>query len=265
MAKTRRRRNVHKRKTKKHHRRHRTKRRVKRRRKTTRKKRGRGISPSKMAKGAVAALAASEMMKQGSAAVSPQGRDIQRQLRSADCTTIKEQGRHLIKDSHPDKGGSVEDFRAVYGTLTHRRGQCNLRQGRGDSKPKPKKKPGESAKRARQRENRENRERRAKEREEQAKAKARTQRQQEADARAGRRQQENTESTGTNYMRNIGVGAAAVGAAGLVAREMKRGRQRVRNTTIVTRNDGRRELVRINDGLAGPAGSVVRELTPERR
>ena len=87
----------------------------------------------------------------------------------------------------------------------------------------------------------------------------------EADARAGRRQQENTESTGTNYMRNIGVGAAAVGAAGLVAREMKRGRQRVRNTTIVTRNDGRRELVRINDGLAGPAGSVVRELTPERR
>ena len=261
MAKTRRRRrrNVHRRKTKKHHRRHRTKRRVKRRRKTTRKKRGRGISPSKMAKGAVAALAASEMMKQGTAAVSPQGRDIQRQLRSADCTTIKEQGRHLIKDSHPDKGGSAEDFRAVYGTLTHRRGQCNLRQGRGDSKPKPNKKPGESAKRARQRENRENRERRAKEREEQAKAKARTQRQQEADARAGRRQQENTESTGTNYMRNIGVGAAAVGAAGLVAREMKRGRQRVRNTTIVTRNDGRRELVRINDGR------VVRELTPERR
>ena len=65
MAKTRRRRNVHRRKTKKHHRRRKTKRRVKRRRKTTRKKRGRGLGPSKMAKGAVAALAASAAMGQG--------------------------------------------------------------------------------------------------------------------------------------------------------------------------------------------------------
>ena len=218
------------------------------------------MGPSKMAKGAVAALAASEMMKQGSAAVSPQARTVQQQLRSADCTTIKEQGRHLIKDSHPDKGGSAEDFRAVYGTLTHRRGQCNLRQGRGDSKPKPKKKPGESAKRARQRENRENRERRAKEREEQAKAKARTQRQQEADARAGRRQQENTESTGTNYIWPLNVG---VGALGLAARELRRGRQRVRETHIVRRADGRREVVRINED--GTPGRVVRELTPDRR
>lgn len=266
MAKTRRRRNVHRRKTKKHHRRRKTKRRVKRRRKTTRKKRGRGIGSSKMAKGTVAALAASEMMKQGSAAVSPLGHDIQKQLMSADCTTIKERGRHIIKYSHPDKGGSAEDFRAVYGTLTHRRDKCNLRQGRGDteqdSKPKPKRKPGESAKKARQRENRERRAKKAKEQEEQAKAKARTQRQQEADARAGRRQQENTESTGTNYMRNIGVGAAAVGALGLAARELRRGRQRVRNTTIVTRDGGRRELVRINDD---GSVSVVRALTPERR
>jgi cobalamin biosynthesis Mg chelatase CobN len=212
-----------------------------------------------MAKIGVAALAASEMMKQGSAVVSPQARTVQQQLRSADCTTIKEQGRHLIKDTHPDKGGSAEDFRAVYGTLTHRRGQCNLRQGRGDteqdSKPKPNRKTGESAKKAQQRERRERRAKKAKEREEQAKAKARTQRQQEADARAGRRQQENTESTGTNYMRNIGVGAAAVGAAGLVAR----GRQRVRNTRIETDDDGRRFLIRIDND------SIVRELTPERR
>jgi len=263
MAKTRRRRNVHRRKTKKHHRRRKTKHRVKRRRKTTRKKRGRGMGPSKMAKGAVAALAASEMMKQGAAVVSPQARTVQQQLRSADCTTIKEQGRHLIKDTHPDKGGSAEDFRAAYGTLTHRRGQCNLRQGRGDteqdSKPKPKRKPGESAKKAQQRERRERRAKaakKAKEQEEQAKAKARTQRQQEADARAGRRQQENTESTGTNYIWPLNVG---VGALGLAARELRRGRQRVRNTRIVTRGDGRREVVRINDG------SIVRELTPERR
>ena len=65
MAKTRRRRNVHRRRTKKHRRRHRTKRRVKRRRKTTRKKRGRGLGPSKMAKLGVAALATSTAMGQG--------------------------------------------------------------------------------------------------------------------------------------------------------------------------------------------------------
>ena len=259
MAKTRRRRNVHRRKTKKHHRRRKTKRRVKRRRKTTRKKRGRGMGLSKMAKGTVAALAASEMMKQGSAAVSPQARTVQQQLRSADCTTIKEQGRHLIKDSHPDKGGSAEDFRAVYGTLTHRRGQCNLRQGRGDtgqdSKPKPKRRDGESAKKARRRENRENRETRAKEREEQAKAKA----QEDADARAGRRPQENTESTGTNYIWPLNVG---VGALGLAAHELRRGRQRARNTRIVRSYDGRRQIVR-DDEDGGIV--VVRELTPERQ
>ena len=137
MAKTRRR-NVHRRRTKKHRRRHRTKRRVKRRRKTTRKKRGRGISPSRMAKGTVAALAASEMMKQGSAIVSPQGRAVQQRLRSVNCDTIAGQGRQLIKPLHPDHGGTDEDFRAVYGTLTHRRGQCKRIPGQHRRAGQPK-------------------------------------------------------------------------------------------------------------------------------
>lgn len=251
-----------KRKTRKHKKKHRRKtkrkrkRRVKRRKKTTRKKRGRGMGPSKMAKVGVAALAASEMMKQGTAAVSPQARTVQQQLRSADCTTIKEQGRQLIIPLHPDHGGTDEDFITGINELNRRRGQCKLRRKRGDTgrnkptrnpntgKPMSKKKYKQQEKRRRQQEARE---------------RARTKRQQEADARAGRRQQqENTESTGTNYMENIGVGAAAVGAAGLVAREMVRGRPRVRNTRIVTRNDGSRVLVR-NDN------SIIRELTPERR
>ena len=252
-----------KRKTRKHKKKHRRKtkrkrkRRVKRRKKTTRKKRGRGMGPSKMAKVGVAALAASEMMKQGTAAVSPQARTVQQQLRSADCTTIKEQGRQLIIPLHPDHGGTDEGFITGMNELNRRRGQCKLRRKRGDTgrnkptrnpntgKPMSKKKYKQQEKRRRQQEARE---------------RARTKRQQEADARAGRRQQqENTESTGTNYMENIGVGAAAVGAAGLVAREMGRGRPRVRNTRIVTRNDGTRVLVRNDDG------SIVRELTPERR
>lgn len=218
MAKTRRR-NVHRRRTKKHRRRHRTKRRVKRRRKTTRKKRGRGISPSRMAKGTVAALAASEMMKQGSAIVSPQGRAVQQRLRSVNCDTIAGQGRQLIKPLHPDHGGTDEDFRAVYGTLTHRRGQCKLNRKRGDtgqdSKPKPKRKPRESAKKARQRENRERRAKKAKQQEEQAKAKARAKAQEDADARAGRQESQrgSTKPTVAGELAKAGAmgAAAAVG------------------------------------------------------
>jgi Tfp pilus assembly protein PilP len=264
MAKTRRRRNVHRRKTKKHHRRHKTKRRVKRRRKTTRKKRGKGIGPSKMAKVGVAALAASEMMKQGSAVVSRQARTVQQQLRAADCNTIQKQGRQLIIPLHPDHGGTDEDFIAGMNELSHRRGQCKLNRKRGDTgRNKPTRNPNTgkpmSKKKYKQQQKRRRNQQRQEKAREKARERARTQRQQEADARAGRRQQqENTESTGTNYMENIGVGAAAVGAAGLVAREMGRGRPRVRNTRIVTRNDGSRALVRDD-------GSVIRELTPERR
>ncbi len=200
-------------KRRKKRRRRKTKRRVKRRRKTTRKKRGRGISPSRMAKGAVGVLAASEMMKQGSAVVSPQGRAVQQQLRSVNCDTIAGQGRQLIKPLHPDHGGTDEDFRAAYGTLTHRRGQCKLNRQRGDtgqdSKPKPKRRDGESAKKARQRENRERRAKKAKQQEEQAKAKARTERQQEADARAGRTAKKST--TSGNFTKAASMGAAVLG------------------------------------------------------
>ena len=201
-------------------------------------------------------------MGQGSAAISPQGRDVQRQLNAASCSKIQNEGRRMVADLHPDRGGNPEDFSEAFKRLQKRRNACGQGRQRGDtnSKPKPQRRPGESAKKARQRARRA---KQARMQEEQAKARerARTQRQQEADARAGRRQQqqqENTESTGTSYMRDIGVGAAAVGAAGLVAREMGRGRPRVRNTRIVTRNDGSRVLVR-NDG------SIIRELTPERR
>jgi len=222
------------------------------------------MGPSKMAKVGVAALAASEMMKQGSAVVSRQARTVQQQLRSADCATIKEQGRQLIIPLHPDHGGTDEDFIAGMNELSHRRGQCKLTRKRGDTgRNKPTRNPNTgkpmSKKKYKQQQKRRRNQQRQEKAREKARERARTQRQQEADARAGRRQQqENTESTGTNYMKNIGVGAAAVGAAGLVAREMGRGRPRVRNTRIVTRNDGSRVLVR-NDG------SIIRELTPERR
>ena len=188
-----------------------------------------------MAKGAVAALAASEMMKQGSAVVSPQGRAVQQRLRSVNCDTIAEQGRQLIKPLHPDHGGTNEDFRAVYGTLTQRRGQCKLDRQRGDteqdSKPKPKRRPGESAKKAQQRERRERRAeaaKKAKEQEEQAKAKARTQRQQEADARAGREQEQQPKQQQRNTgpsLSDIGT-LAALGVAGTALANAASGRRR---------------------------------------
>ena len=229
MAKTRRR-NVHRRRTKKHRRRHRTKRRVKRRRKTTRKKRGRGISPSKMAKGVIVAAAASEVMKQGSAVVSPQGRAVQQQLRSVNCDTIAEQGRQLIKPLHPDHGGTDEDFIAGMNTLTHRRGQCKLNRKRGDTgRNKPKQRPGESAKKARQRANRARRAkaeaaRKAKQQEEQAKAKARAnakaraKAQEDADARAGRQESQrgSTKPTVAGELAKAGA-MGAVAAVGLGA------------------------------------------------
>jgi hypothetical protein len=172
-----------------------------------------------MAKGTVAALAASEMMKQGSAIVSPQGLAVQQRLRSVNCDTIAGQGRQLIKPLHPDHGGTDEDFRAVYGTLTHRRGQCKLNRQRGDtgqdSKPKPKRRDGESAKKARQRENRERRAKKAKQQEEQAKAKARAKAQEDADARAGRQESQrgSTKPTVAGELAKAGAmgAAAAVG------------------------------------------------------
>ena len=264
MAKTRKRRNVHRRKTKKHHRRRNTKRRVKRRRKTTRKKRGRGIGPSSLAKGATAALAASAVMGQGSAAISPQGRDVQRQLNAASCSKIQNEGRRMVAVLHPDRGGKPEDFSEGWKKLEQRRNACGQGRQRGDTgRNKPQRRPGESAKKARQRARRAKKaeaSNKAKQQEEQAKAKARTQRQQEADARAGRRQQqqeENTESTGPS-MSNIGGVVAATAAAGLAAREMVRGRQRQRNWIIQTTPEGRRFQVRQD-------GSIIRELTPERR
>ncbi len=250
-----RRKKKHRRKTR---RKHKTKRKRKRKRKTkrrTRKKRGRGISPSRMAKGTVAALAASEMMKQGSAIVSPQGRAVQQQLRSVNCDTIAGQGRQLIKPLHPDHGGTDEDFRAVYGTLTHRRGQCKLNRQRGDtgqdSKPKPKRRDGESAKKARQRENRERRAKKAKQQEEQAKAKARTERQQEADARAGRQQQPQQRNTGAS-LSNIAT-LTALGVAGTALANAASGRRRrpgrlttvqedQRGRYIIDRNGRRRDM-----------------------
>ena len=219
----------HRRKTKRRRRKttHRRKHRVKRRRKTTRKKRGRGISPSRMAKGTVAALAASEMMKQGSAVVSPQGRAVQQRLRSVNCDTIAEQGRQLIKPLHPDHGGTDEDFIAGMNTLTHRRGQWKLNRKRGDTgRNKPKPKPGESAKKARQRANRARRAkaeaaRKAKQQEEQtkakarAKAKAKARAQEEADARAGRQESQrgSTKPTVVGELAKAGAmgAAAAVG------------------------------------------------------
>jgi hypothetical protein len=173
------------------------------------------------------------MMKQGSAVVSPQGRAIQRQLRSANCNTIKEQGRQLIKGTHPDLGGDAETFRTVYGTLVHRKNQCKLSRQRGDREQKPERKAGESAKKARQRASRERQAkaeaarkakqqeerakaaeaaRKAKQQEERAKAKARTQRQQEADARAGQ-QQSSTKPSAASEFAKIGAttAAAAVG------------------------------------------------------
>jgi len=72
------------------------------------------------------------------------------------------------------------------------------------------------------------------------------------------REMESERNEGMGGAEMAAYGAAAT-AAGLATHGLLRGRRRVRNTTIVTRNDGRRELVRINDGR------VVRALTPERR
>jgi len=290
------------RKPKKKHRRRRTRKRkrkrkqTKRKRKTkrrTRKKRGRGISPSRMAKGAVGALAASEMMKQGSAVVSPQGRAIQRQLRSADCNTIKEQGRQLIKGTHPDLGGDAETFRTVYGTLVHRKNQCKLSRQRGDREQKPERKAGESAKKARQRASRERQAkaeaarkakqqeerakaveaaRKAKQQEERAKAKARTQRQQEADARAGQQQSSTKPSVGSELAKLGAIGTAA--AVGLGVAHQVFGKKKSNKPAIhrfdfddgkgVRRFEGPyegrgRSRIRVVDG------SYWREKTPERQ
>ena len=269
--------------------------RVKRRRKTTRKKRGRGISPSRMAKGAVATLAASEMMKQGSATVSPQGRDVQQRLRSANCDTIAEQGRQLIKPLHPDHGGTDEDFIAGMNTLTHRRGQCKLNRQRGDtekgSKSKPERRAGESAKKARQRERRERQAKaeaakkakeqeervkaaaakKAKEQEEQAKAKARAKAQEEADARAGQ-QQSSTKPSVASEIANVGLmGVAAAGAGGAANQLLGKKEERRTSTHRFDFGDGNirrfegpfprrgRSRIRVADG------SYWRERTPESR
>ena len=180
-----------------------------------------------MAKGAVGALVASEVMKQGSAVVSPQGRNVQRQLNTANCALIKTQGRQMVMHLHPDKGGNDEDFSAGFDTLQRRRSACGQTRKRGDtekgSKPKPKQRPGESAKKARQRANRARRAkaeaaRKAKQQEEQAKAKARAKAQEDADARAGRQESQrgSTKPTVAGELAKAGA-MGAVAAVGLGA------------------------------------------------
>ena len=141
MAKTRRRRNVHRRKTKKHHRRRKTKRRVKRRRKTTRKKRGRGLGPSKMAKGAVAALAASAAMGQGMGqGISPSEGTaaVKKWMAESKCEDFHPVD---IKPHHPDQGATNEHFREVYPKWRAKKSYCKKTK-QPFRKLKPKKKAG---------------------------------------------------------------------------------------------------------------------------
>ena len=124
MAKTGRRRNVHRRKTKKHHRRHRTKRRVKRRRKTTRKKRGRGTGPSKMAKLGVAALAATAAMGQGAGhGISPSEGTVAavNHFKQVECKDFH------IRDMVPhseDHGMPTEHYRPVLEAAMEKKRYC---------------------------------------------------------------------------------------------------------------------------------------------
>ena len=156
MAKTRRRKNVHRRRTKKHRRRHQTKRRVKRRRKTTRKKRGRGISPSKMAKVGVATLAAT------AAAGKAMGHGISPQKGTAAAVQHFQNvpcNQFHISDVVPhseDHGMSTEHYRPVLSAALGKKRSCK-RTKQSMRKPKPKKKPGESTRKFGRRKRRERR------------------------------------------------------------------------------------------------------------
>ncbi len=271
MAKTRRRRNVHRRRTKKHHRRRKTKRRVKRRRKTTRKKRGRGMGPSKMAKGAVAALAASTAMGQGMGhGISPSRGTAAavNHFKTVACSDF-----HIgdIVEHSEDHGQTTKHYRPVLQAALGKKKSCK-RMGQPMRKPKPekiKKNPNESGRQFKKRKREEKRQAKAAKAEaeqakaakaeaEQAKAEAEQQQEIEEEVVREMESERNKGSKGMSGAEMAAYGAAAT-VAGLAARELRRGRQRVRNTRIVRRVDGRREVVRINDG------STVRELTPERQ
>ena len=153
MAKTRRRRNVHRRRTKKHRRRHRTKRRVKRRRKTTRKQRGRGLGPSKMAKLGVTALATSTAMGQGMGyGISPSMGTAAavKHFNTVACADfhISDLARH-----HSDHGPSFEHAAAVTKAALGKKRSCKRRgkpmRNPNTGKPMSKKKQKQAEKRIR--------------------------------------------------------------------------------------------------------------------
>ena len=135
----------HRRKTKRRRRKttHRRKHRVKRRRKTTRKKRGRGIGPSKMAKGATAALAASAAMGQGMGhGISPSKGTAAavNHFKTVACSDF-----HIgdVVPHSEDHGQPTEHYRPVLRAALAKKRTCK-RTGQSMRQPKPKKKAGES-------------------------------------------------------------------------------------------------------------------------
>jgi len=249
MAKTRRRRNVHRRRTKKHRRRHRTKRRVKRRRKTTRKKRGRGIAPSKMAKVGVAALAASTAMGQGMGhGISPSRGTAAavNHFKTVACSDF-----HIgdIVEHSEDHGQPTDHYRPVLQAALGKKKSCK-RRGQPMRKLKPekiKRNPNESGRQFKKRKREEKRKAKAAGR--QAEEQERIER--EVMEEMEREREEESTNTGsgqqqenTGYLDHLErVGKYT--AAGLLAME------------------GVRRLGRPRGRGRGPR--FARELTPERR
>ena len=200
---------------------HRRKHRVKRRRKTTRKKRGRGIGPSSMAKGATAALAASAAMGQGMGhGISPSKGTAAavNHFKNVACSDF-----HIgdVVPHSEDHGQTTEHYRPVLRAALAKKRTCK-RTGQSMRQPKPKKKAGESGRQFKIR-------KRAEKRAEKA-AKAEQQRQQEMEDEVVRemereRAQNSSRNEGSQGMSKTEMAAygAAAAAAGIsIAEYMKR-------------------------------------------
>ena len=219
-------------KRRKKRRRRKTKRRVKRRRKTTRKKRGRGLGPSKMAKGAVAALAASAAMGQGMGhGISPSRGTTAavNHFKEVECKDF-----HItdIVEHSEDHGQPTEHYRPVLKAALAKKRTCNRRgkpmRNPNTGKPMSKKKQQQAEKRRRAQE-REKAEKAAAE-----KAAAEQQRQQDMEDEVVRemereRAQNSSHNEGSQGMsgREIAAYGAAAAAAGItIAEYMKRQQRR---------------------------------------
>jgi len=243
MVKTRRRRNVHRRRTKKLRRRHQTKRRVKRRRKrSTRKKRGRGISPSKLGVGVLAATAS--IHKALGHGISPDKGTAAavKHFREVPCNQF-----HIsdVIEHSEDHGRSTGHYRPVLEAALEKKRGCKR-----DNKPMRKQR--ESAKKARIRERAEKRAAKAAE--------------QERIERERTNPSPNTGSQGVSSAEKAAYGAAAAAAGIGIAEYMRRNRRPQIQRDVVRREGGdfgRPPLHALPPpSLPGPAGLVRRQLAP---